>query len=120
MAKKLIRLTESDLHRIVNESVQRVLNELYTGDEPFVPNKYPGQVPNFKSKEEYETWKNNEAPEDWFDWKDDRKFQRTGIQPAQSGLASTARKARANGQMSWNNNARFNKFQALKNKNGIQ
>jgi hypothetical protein len=120
MAKKLIRLTESDLHRIVNESVQRILNELYTGDEPSVPNKYPGQVPNFKSKEEYETWRNNEAPEDWFDWKDDRKFQRTGIQPAQSGLASTARKARANGQMSWNSDARFNKFQALKNKNGIQ
>jgi hypothetical protein len=52
MAKKLIRLTESDLHRIVNESVQRILNELYTGDEPSVPNKYPGQVPNFKSIEE--------------------------------------------------------------------
>ncbi len=29
MNKKLIRLTESDLHRIVKESVQRVLNEAY-------------------------------------------------------------------------------------------
>ena len=120
MAKKLIRLTESDLHRIVNESVQRILNELYTGDEPFVPNKYPGQIPNFKSKEEYRQWSSKEAPEDFFDWKDDRKFQRTGIQPGQSGLATPARKARANGQMSWNNDKNFNRFQALKNKNGIQ
>ena len=30
MNKKLIRLTESDLHRIVRESVNRVLNETYT------------------------------------------------------------------------------------------
>lgn len=29
MNKKLIRLTESDLHRIVKESVNRVLNESY-------------------------------------------------------------------------------------------
>ena len=27
MAKNIIRLTESDLHRIVKESVQRILNE---------------------------------------------------------------------------------------------
>ena len=32
MNKKLIRLTESDLHRIVRESVNRVLNEI--GDTP--------------------------------------------------------------------------------------
>ena len=32
MNKKLIRLTESDLHRIVKESVNRVLNEI--GDTP--------------------------------------------------------------------------------------
>ena len=30
MNKKLIRLTESDLHRIVRESVNKVLNEAYT------------------------------------------------------------------------------------------
>jgi hypothetical protein len=29
--KKLIRLTESDLHRIVKESVNRILNEEYKG-----------------------------------------------------------------------------------------
>jgi hypothetical protein len=28
MAKKLIRLTENDLHRIVKESVQKILNEI--------------------------------------------------------------------------------------------
>lgn len=32
MNKKLIRLTESDLHRIVKESVNRILNEI--GDTP--------------------------------------------------------------------------------------
>lgn len=31
MNKKLIRLTESDLHRIVSESVKKVLNEDYEG-----------------------------------------------------------------------------------------
>ncbi len=38
MRKKLIRLTESDLHRIVKESVNSILNELdsdyYFGDKP--------------------------------------------------------------------------------------
>jgi len=29
MTKKLIRLTESDLHNIVNESVNKILNEAY-------------------------------------------------------------------------------------------
>ena len=32
MKKKLIRLTESDLHRIVKESVNKVLTELDTRD----------------------------------------------------------------------------------------
>lgn len=32
MEKNIIRLTESDLHRIVKESVQRILNEI--GDTP--------------------------------------------------------------------------------------
>lgn len=33
--KKLIRLTESDLHRIVKESVKRILNEKELGGETF-------------------------------------------------------------------------------------
>jgi len=33
MKKKLIRLTESDLHRIVKESVNRILNEVEYGGE---------------------------------------------------------------------------------------
>ena len=32
MAKKLIRLTENDLHRIVKESVKRVITEVRSGD----------------------------------------------------------------------------------------
>ena len=35
--KKLVRLTESDLHRIVKESVNRILRE-YDGDDYFAPN----------------------------------------------------------------------------------
>ena len=31
--KKLIRLTESDLHRIVNESVNKILNEILSPEE---------------------------------------------------------------------------------------
>ena len=37
MNKKLIRLTESDLHRIVKESVNRVLNEAYKDPFNFFP-----------------------------------------------------------------------------------
>ena len=122
MNKKLIRLTARDLHRIVKQTVKRIVseNDLYTGEEPFVPNKYPGQMPKFKSKEEYRQWCNTQAPEDFFDWRDERKFQRTGIQPGQSGLATKAMKARANNNMSWNNDKNYNRFQTLKNKNGIQ
>lgn len=96
-----------------------IYEEAYTGDEPYVPNKYPGQTPKFTSKTQYQNWKRNDAPDDWFDWKDDRKWQRTGIQPAHSGLASSAKKARANGQNGWTNDARYNQFQYLKQKNGL-
>ncbi len=34
--KKIIRLTESDLHRIVKESVCRILSEERRGDDEFV------------------------------------------------------------------------------------
>ena len=83
MNKKLVRLTEGDLHRIVKEAVKRIVSEsdVYTGEESYVPNKYPGQMPKFNSKEEYRQWCNTKAPEDFFAWRDDRKFQRTGIQP---------------------------------------
>lgn len=36
MNKKLIRLTEQDLHRIVKESVNRILNEARRGDDEYV------------------------------------------------------------------------------------
>ena len=35
MNKKIIRLTESDLHRIIKESVNKVLNEVQFGGESF-------------------------------------------------------------------------------------
>ena len=118
--KKIIRLTESDIHRIVKETVERIISEVYTGEEPFVPNKYPGQMPKFNSKEEYRNWRSKEAPNDWFDWNDDRKCQRTGIQPGYSGLATQAMRDRRDGKMSWNNDKAYNRFQTLKNKNGIK
>ena len=48
MAKKLIRLTEGDLHRIVKESVQRILNEMEEGKivnhKPYFSGEYGGTV----------------------------------------------------------------------------
>ena len=115
-----IKVSESQLFNIIEESVRRILRETYTGDEPYVPNKYPGQMPNFNSKEEYRNWRNKEAQNDWFDWRDDRKCQRTGIQPGYSAFATRAMKDRRDGKMSWNNDKNYNKFQMLKQKNGIQ
>ena len=50
MNKKLIRLTESDLHRIVKESVNRVLNEI--GDTPRGQNRLGALA-----KRKQECWK---------------------------------------------------------------
>ena len=44
MNKKLIRLTESDLHRIVKESVNKILNENPLFDPPFYTG---GREPNW-------------------------------------------------------------------------
>ena len=117
---KQYKVNETQLHQIIRESVMRILNEVYTGDEPFVPNKYPGQVPKFHSKEEYDKWWHDEAPDDWFDWVDDRKWQRTGIQPGYSAMANKADWDRKKGKMSWNNDKRYLRFNQLKQKNGIQ
>lgn len=49
MNKKLIRLTESDIHRIVKESVNRVLRENSDGDAPDndrISQKQIGQLDN--------------------------------------------------------------------------
>jgi hypothetical protein len=118
--RQKIRLTEGDLHRIVKESVKRILRETYTGDETYVPNKYPGQMPKFNSKQQYRQWCHDEAPDDFFDWQNDRKFQRTGIQPMNGSLATRAMKDRRDGKMSWNNDKAYNRFQYLKNQKGIQ
>lgn len=114
-----IKVSESQLFNIIKESVMRILQEEYTGDEPFVPNKYPGQMPKFNSKQQYRQWCHDEAPDDFFDWQNDRKFQRTGIQPANGGLATRAMKDRRDGKMSWNNDKAYNRFQSLKNQKGI-
>ena len=118
--RKAFKVNESQLKDIIRESVMRILQEEYTGDEPFVPNKYPGEIPNFRSKEEYRNWRSKEAPNDWFDWRDDRKCQRTGIQPGYSAFATRAMKDRRDGKMSWSSDKNYNKFQMLKQKNGIQ
>lgn len=61
MAKRIIRLTESDIHRIVKESVNRILNE----ENYFTPNgsfnsaayMYDEMMRNAKTLEEYEQLK---------------------------------------------------------------
>ena len=53
MTKKLIRLTESDLHNIIKESVKKVLKESYNDDNTHTSN-YIGSIGN---KEEIITLK---------------------------------------------------------------
>ena len=52
MNKKLIRLTEQDLHRIVKESVNRILNEVRRGDDEYVkgPDGYSHYYINHKDR----------------------------------------------------------------------
>lgn len=52
--KKIIRLTESDLHRIINESVKRMINEI--GDENDVE-----QDDFYDEQEEYNPFLNGKA-----------------------------------------------------------
>ena len=40
--KQLVRLTESDLHRIIKESVNNVLNEAHVIDKNFGMSRHPG------------------------------------------------------------------------------
>ena len=49
MKKRIIRLTEGDLHRIVKKSVNRILRESYEDDEIIAENnplRYEVVVPN--------------------------------------------------------------------------
>ncbi len=52
MNKKLIRLTEQDLHRIVKESVNRILSEVRRGDDEYVkgPDGYSHYYINHKDR----------------------------------------------------------------------
>ena len=55
MNKKLIRLTESDLHRIVKESIQRIINSelLREGEDSPITTVIDGQQMTFKNSREY-------------------------------------------------------------------
>jgi hypothetical protein len=70
MNKKLIRLTESDLHRIVKESVNRILMES------------KGLDPS-KLKTNQDEWLRNYAKEDYnpFDNDDFEEWDRTNVSP---------------------------------------
>lgn len=67
--KRRIRLTESDLHKIVKESVKRVLKEGYWDY---------GQAGNtgYRAGEGYNGWKTNEETEDLrvFNWLKSRGY----------------------------------------------
>lgn len=52
MNKKIIRLTEQDLHRIVKESVNRVLKE-YTGNFGYTDDNAPSNRPTIGTSEYY-------------------------------------------------------------------
>ncbi len=53
MTKQLIRLTESDLHNIVKEAVNRVLNEYKLGDGTSVHGYYPGEDGKFNAARDF-------------------------------------------------------------------
>lgn len=57
--KQIIRLTESDLHRVIKESVNRVLNEAigFLKDGTVVLDAPNGETVKFKSYEDYENHK---------------------------------------------------------------
>ena len=66
MNKKLIRLTESDLHRIVSESVNRILKEVKLSDETMTGKKRaPRPIRHGTS----------EIPDDWWE-KDDSAYEK--------------------------------------------
>ena len=46
MSRKLVRLTESDLHRIIKESVNNVINEAHVIDKQFGMSRFPGSFEN--------------------------------------------------------------------------
>jgi hypothetical protein len=88
MNKKLIRLTESDLHRIVKESVNRIIREgLYDNEQDFYnefgnQSQYPAYeyMPQFEgelsmtaqySPEDYERRMSDWDPEYFLDGKDE-------------------------------------------------
>lgn len=56
--KRKIRLTESDLHRIVKESVRKVINEA-TFDTPYGPVSNNPLKPTFDNEEEQNLFKND-------------------------------------------------------------
>lgn len=58
MNKKLIRLTESDLHKIVKESVNRVIKEA-TFDTPYGSVSSNPLKPTFDDIETQNRWKND-------------------------------------------------------------
>ena len=46
MSKKIVRLTESDLHRIIKESVNNIINEAHVIDKQFGMGGFAGSFEN--------------------------------------------------------------------------
>ena len=77
MNKKLIRLTEQDLHRIVKESVQRILNEVMVGGQSL-----HGYYPK---------WKDDASPDKAQSAVDFNALSRFASQKGNSRVANNAR-----------------------------
>ena len=63
MAKKIIRLTESDLHKIVKESVNKIIKEIIDAE----PYEYDGYNPSDEEKKYYDVLKQYAKMPDGYD-----------------------------------------------------
>ena len=93
MNKKLIRLTESDLHKIVKESVERILAENEFGEGILDP--ILKHIPGTKTCKRYDRRaKINKQMKDWNDYKNGLKTFDQIAEPGEYLSASQIRKMR--------------------------
>lgn len=61
--KKVIRLTESDLHNIIKKSVQKVLNEHEGWKEEDWNSNYPYEDDDYEDDDPFTKWKEDKEAE---------------------------------------------------------
>ena len=74
--KQVIRLTEADLHKIIKESVKKVINEM----ERSFPNSVPGDedihYPGDINPDVWDSLQRGDYGEDDYDWPEERVLDR--------------------------------------------